>query len=308
MVELTTNKMLTPTNPGYALVEAKELKDQLTFVKDNRNVEDVARLEGVYRRFLSPLVPSFDVSRIQPTRYDEYTFTDGLSSFLAFTQSVEINARIAIAAAGWKGKIKRDFAREIADSVDDKWALRKQSKSSRGRKVFFPPGDNLSFIISEQLVAREFDRDPGWMMKPHPMSSAEDVREWKLRIGFTRMFTQFEKAMPLVRKAAAIGYTTTSELGIIAMLLDKPTFDFTDYEFEGWGCYHPIYEAIRNHPDLKPSTVINRLWNCPWSGMMPLDTEDDEAERRFTQFKHTAEKLRETYSPVTQPLSSPERK
>jgi len=308
MFELATSTVPEPSDPGYALVGASEVKGKLTFIKDNRGAEDFERLEGAYRRSLLPDHPSFDVNRTQPTMYDEYTYTDGLWSFLAFTQSVEINARIAIAAAGWKGKIKRDFAAEIAESVDDKWALREQSKSSRGRKVFFPPGDNLSHIISEQIVAREFDRDASWMLKPHPISTAEDVRDWKLTLGCKRMYAQMEKAMPLVRKAAAVGYTTTSELGIIAMILDKPTVDFTEYEFEGWGCYHPIYEAIRKHPSLKASTIINRIWNCPWSGMMPLDTEETEAENRFTQFKQTAEKLRETYSPITQALSYRRRK
>jgi len=292
-----------PTDPGYSLVEAREVKGNLACVKDNRSIADVARLEGAYRRALSPDRPSFDVNCAQPTRYDEYTYTDGLSSFLALTQSVEINARIAVAAAQWKGKIKRDFAGEIAAGVDDKWMLRKQSKSSRNLKVFFPPGDNISYIISEQLVAREFDRDSSWMMKPHPIASADDVRKWKIRIGVTRLYPQFEKAMPLVRKAAAVGYTTTSELGIIAMLLNKNTFDFTEYEFEGWGCYYPVYEAIRKNPSLKTATVMNRIWNCPWSGIVSLDTEISEAERRFKQFKQTAEKLRETYSPITQSLS-----
>ncbi len=116
--------------------------------------------------------------------------------------------------------------------------------------------------------------------------------------------------MRALRSAEAVGYTTTSEMGLVAMAAGKPAVDFTRFEFEHRGRYHPFYHAIRQSPE-DPPAVLNRILNCPWSGAVHLDTDNEEAGKRFQLYKERSLELRASFRPLVPlaqgPIPSPKR-
>ena len=282
-----------------ALMSALEVRKQENLPADGRQAfKKLERLEEVLRRVMHPDVPTFDVNSVQLADFDEWTYTEGMGFLLAFTQSVEINARLALAAAQWDGEIQTDYAAAIADHLADKWQLEPTDAAIvQGRSVFFPPGANLGWIINKDNVLRAFAEDSAWILKPHPVTSAEDIRAAKQAFGITRILRSDSSGMGALRVAGKVGYTTASEMGLVAMLRGTPTQDFTLYEFEHRGRYHPFYFAVRRTPR-PPRDVLNRIFNCPWSGAVHLSLDSGESERRLRLYKERSLDYRERFSPL----------
>ncbi len=255
----------------------------------------LARLERVFREVLAPDVPTFDVNSVQGVCFDEWTYTEGLGCFCAFTQSVEINAQLILAAAGreWPGEDHASVARQLPD----KWKLTAPGGGAAGKRVFFAPGANLGWIINTDNVLRAFRSDSRWMLKPHPVTSDADVREAGLAFGVTRIYDPRSSGMALLRTCDTAGFTTASEMGLLGMLLDLPAVDFTLFEREHHGRYHPLYFAQRRL-GLSAADLLNRVTNCPWSGIVPLATPDDVARERFAAYKLETLRRREDRSPL----------
>ena len=84
---------------------AGQVRREQRLPKDGRNAySNIKRLEEVFRDSLYPNIPTFDVGSVQGVNFDEWLYTEGLECFMAFTQSVEINARLLKEAAVWGGK------------------------------------------------------------------------------------------------------------------------------------------------------------------------------------------------------------
>ena len=265
--------------------------------------KNLARLEQVFRAALDPDVPSYDVSCVQGVDFDEWSYTEGLGCFLGCTQSTEINARLILEASAWQGDIIDDYVKFVRNDLSDKW-LSKESREGEGFKVFFPPGNNLGWVINTDNVLRAFCTDKTWRLKPHPITSDADVRQAKLAFGTTRIYARESSGMALLRACETVGYTTASELGLIAMILEKRTVDFTKFELEGRGRYHSLYMAIRKNSG-SAAVIFNRLVNCPWSGIVPLTIADDLALDRFGAYKEKTLELKSKYAPLTRPLPPP---
>ena len=299
----TSTPTADPT--GAPLIEdrfktAREVRAEQNLPAEGRaDLDEIERLETVFRTALAPDVPTYDVGSIQGARFDEWTYTSGLGCFIASTQSVEINARLILAAAKWTGQIAVNYATRIGKTLGDKWvAGRPQTLTAEGKNVYFPPGGNLNHIINTDNVLRAFKTDAAWMLKPHPVTSFADIRQAKLAFGITRIYPQSSSGTALLRTCHTVGFTTASELGIVGMLAGKATVDFSRFQFEHTGRYHPLYLAIRTNPLVSPEVIINRILNCPWSGFVPLTTTDAAAAVAFRTYKATTLTLLATHAPV----------
>ena len=292
-----------------ALKSAQQVRREEKLPKDGRNAtNDLKILENVFRDALDPDIPSYDVNSTQGTDFDEWTYTEGLEAFMAFTQSVEINARLALEAAEWDGEIEVDHVEEIRANLRDKWSLKGSAGVSVGEKVFFPPGNNLGWLINTDNVLRAFCTDKTWRLKPHPITSDDDVRQAKLSFGITRLYDRQCSGMDVLRACECVGYTTASEMGLIGMILGKETVDFSKFEFEGCGRYHSLYLAVRESR-LDPKVILNRLFNCPWSGFEPLHTTSIEtAKENFLRYKERTLELSRLHAPLTRRAVVPPRK
>ena len=291
------------------LKSAQQVRKEQRLPSDGRGATNNLKiLESVFRDVLSPDVPTYDVNSLQGPDFDEWTYTEGLGCFMAFTQSVEINARLMLEAAEWDGEIGADHVAEISANLRDKWALSKVSLGvSAGQKVFFPTGDNLGWIINTDNVLRAFLTDKTWRLKPHPITSDGDVRQARLAFGVSRLYDRKCSGMDILRSCECVGYTTASEMGLIGMVLGKDTVDFSKYEFEGCGRYHALYLAVRESR-LDPKVILNRLINCPWSGFVPLRTSIETAKENFHLYKERTLELRRLHAPLTRRAVVPPRK
>ena len=270
---------------------------------------DFSRLEQVLREVMEPDVPSYDVNSSQSVDFDEWTYTEGFHCVIVSAQSAEINARlIDLVAATADGESVDSAGEEAAGSspcaemlrrLDDKWSLEPLADEHRvrGGSVFFSPGSNLRWMVSADNVTRAFATDDRWMLKPHPIALRDDVRDFKLKFGVTRIHDQMTSGVQLLRDAARVGYTTASEMGLLAMITGKDATDFTSFEHESHGRYYPFYRAIRAR-DVSPVDFMNAVMTCPWSGVVPLWTDSKSAALRFAAHKAATLKLREQHRPM----------
>ena len=277
---------------------AREVKTKLGLPLDGRNsLSRFSTLESVFRSCLHPDIPSFDVNRVQPADFDEFSYTDGPNLFYGHTQSIEINTRLLLEASYYDETIT-DYI-NLFTSLKDKWDLGKQDKSALNKKVFFPPGVNMRWLINTDYVLRKFAEDKSWMLKPHPVTTDEDVKQAKIAFGITRLFDRKKSGMSLFYTADEIGYTTTSEFGLLALMNNKKMTNFSKFDYEPHGSYYSFYKTIRiRENELPGKEVINRILSCPWSGVVDINISLDEAEKRFKLFKEKAIELREKYKPL----------
>ena len=276
---------------------AESVRRQLKLPPEGRPGSDkLAELEAVFREAMAPDVPTYDVNSVQNADFDEWTYTEGLDCFMAFTQSIEINVRLTILASVWSGGIENDHAGLIAKGLGDKWLPETTGTMKPGVKVIFPPGNNLDWIVNHDNVLRAVRTDPAWMIKPHPITGEEATRAMRLRFGTSRIFDKGLSGMQILRNASEVGYTTATELGVMGMLLDKPCINFSMYERETAGRYVSLYHVLESAA-LPVKAVLNRLCNCPWSGIVPLSTPPDEALERFRAYKLRTIEMREAFRP-----------
>ena len=133
------------------------------------------------------------------------------------------------------GNIAIDYVTRISEKPSDKWILSKPNEEMLARKVFFPPGNNLGHIINTDNVLRAFLTDHEWILKPHPITSDNDVHQAKLVFGITRIRPKDCSGIAFLKACNTVGYTTTSEMGLMGMIFNKNTVDFSKYEFESQG-------------------------------------------------------------------------
>ena len=305
-----------------ARLRIHQVREKENLPADGRGAEGTLRkLEDVLRGVFHPDVPTYDVNSVQGAGFDEWTYTEGLGCMMVFTQSVEINARLMREAVEREaGPAREGPAGRITLSLRDKWADIKPRKGGYSAKLaertpapamiddrpeeipefytFFPPGDNLiKRIVNVDNVLRAFDSDPRWKMKPHPITTANAAADMRRTFGAPRVYSRRSSGMDILRQSSVVGYTTATEMGLMALLLRRQVVDFSLYEYEALGRYHPIYKAIREgHANSR--AAINRIMECPWSGVVPLDTPADEAAERFAAYKARTLELRDRYRPL----------
>jgi hypothetical protein len=278
-------------------MRAREVRQQQGLPEDGRSaLEPLERLERVLRQVFAPDVPTYDVDSIQAACFDEWCYTEGLGCLMVFTQSVEINARLMLAAAVESEGGGGEGAVAGMRLLGDKWRL-KPGGDAQGRRVFFAPGANRAYTVDLDRVQRAFAEDSSWVLKPHPVTSDDDVHAAKMRHGVTRLCDGQSSGMALLRTCSGVGYTTGSEMGLVGMLLGLDAVDFTLWRREHVGRYHPLYFALRRS-GLHAAELLDRVTTCPWSGIVPLATPDEEAAERFRAYKARSLQLRDEHAPL----------
>lgn len=286
-------------NKREEMKTAADVRTEDGLPSDGRNaLPGLTRIEAIFREITAPVGAVYDL-QITRTVSDPvgWSYTEGLGLFQARTQCAEVNLHLALMAAAWDGPLDHDH-QAVAVGMTDKWEPDRGAKFQHSAKVWFPPGDNLAAFVNHDNVLRAFSTDERWMLKPHPTVSRETVDEARRRFGVDRVYDPKASGVALLREAETVGFTTASELGLVAMALGKETVDFTMFEFETWGVYSELYRAIREN-DRPAMETLNRIVNCPWSGYLPLDTPDDEARERLGAFREKASEMAAMLRPLT---------
>ena len=262
------------------------------------DLSDIARVEAVVRAALYPDIPTYDVNSVQGPGFEEFCYSDAFGCLCLWTQSVEINTRLALAAVATDYDDGTDPVARLVVRAGDKWAGQAPAELAPGRKLWCPPGANLAHLVDVDHLLRVFDGDARWICKPHPITPDEDVERQVSLLGATRVLPREASVYHLMSTAAAIGHTTSSELGIVAMMRGIPVLDFSLYRIEHTGRLYSLYRAVRASGCADPRDALRRLLWCPWSGVIPLDAPDGEARWRTKAFKAKSLELREKYRPL----------
>ena len=261
-------------------------------------MSDITRVERIIRDVLAPDVPTWDVCSVQGVGFDEFCYCDAFGTMCLWTQSIEVNTRLALEAVASDDVGSVDHVAELRERLGDKWALKPiDARSRRPRKVWFPPGGNLAQVVSKDRVQQAFDTDRSWHLKPHPITTDEDVRAMILMYGASRVLAPDLSGYEILLHAETVGYTTTSEMGLIAMMFGKDVLNFSLHAAEHRGRLYSLYRAIRESP-LSPPASLNRLLRCRWSGLIPLYLSDTEVAHRVREFRRRAIHIREHYRPL----------
>ncbi len=298
-------------NMDFMLKSVAEVRKEEGLPSDGRgSLPDLERLEAIFRRVMAPDIPVYDVASyvVDMTIPLAWAYTEGFGTFIASPMSAEVNLRLALdAVLVWNGTVEHGRAEAIARSIADKWAAADISEDAgAARKIWFPPGEDLSYMVSGDNVRRAFETDAAWMCKPHPVTPDDFVHEaFVAPLGPARVYPKNVSGMALLRQADVVGYTTASEMGLVAGLLGKGIVDFTLYSHEARGRYYALYRAIRQS-SLGLAEAVDRLLSCPWSGYVPLDIGDADATERFAAFKVRALEIHARCRPLVDLPPKPE--
>ena len=289
---------------------AAEVRAAEGLPEDGRGVlSRVGIMETLFREAVAPATAIYDMAPGSHIVYHDYSYTEGLGLFLCKTLSAEINARIVLEAA--RGTFAGEpRIRAVAEALEDKWArpgadpspwmpVPDMQADGVGKKILFYPGRNMDYLVNHPYAEGAFGMDRAWWLKPHPISGNDEdfVMDAAVRYGAkARTFHPWASGIALLRRADEVGYTTASELGLIAMVLGIKAHDFSRYAYEAWGNYYPLYRAVRD-AEASAEETLDTILACEWSGVVALDTPPAEAAERFAAFRRKAERLRAELEP-----------
>ena len=263
---------------------------------NGRGIEDLVRMEAILRETLDPEIPIFDFHTSgDPFKPLSVSYTDGIGLFILRPNFIDLAVRIALLAAQQSPPKEPVLASDLIDGLGDKWTPEDPDPSPQSC-VFFPPGRNLRCLVNWDNVAREFDYESSWRIKPHPVGgTAEYIDEaYVSRFGASRVLHPKASGWKLMEGAGVVGYTTASELGLAALMKGKDAIDFTRHSHAAHGNYYPLYRAMENIG----APAFERIVNCEWSGYIPLGTESAEAQHRMTLCIEKLRELDRIYRPL----------
>ena len=276
-------------------MSAVEARHDEGLPENGRGIEDVTRMETILRDVLDREIPVYDLHpSADPFKPLCWSYTDGAGLLIMRPNYVELALRLVLLAAQVEAEPTISASRLIA-GLSDKWVPDDPDPPPEAC-VFFPPGRNFLSLIHWDNVEREFDREPLWSIKPHPVGGTPEYIDevYVQPFGANRVLSATASGWKLMQDATKVGYTTASELGVAARVMGKETVDFTRHSHAAHGNYYPLYRAME---DGGPE-AFERVINCPWSGHIPLELDDDEARFRMVATIEKAHELDRTYRPL----------
>ena len=244
-------------------------------------------------RAKSPLAISYDVNRAQPPFFLEFTSTELLGGLLYVApQSCEIAARIMAHALSKPGDDRFNVASSIV--LQDKYQLRSVEASPHKRVVFLPGTNIFAQCVSKETMEREMQRHPETVLKPHPLTHEDTIRQLGISFGYECILDPEESASPYLAGAEVVLSPASSEMGLYATLLGKQVVNITHAAFEARAVYNPIYRLLWTSDD--PKATLCHLLNSPFSGIFHPD--DPNVAEKIDAFFALALELREPFRPL----------
>lgn len=217
-------------------------------VRDER-AKGVEWLESVIEEEC-PITLTCDVRAIHSPLFTEFMYFDVIGGLLLNAMSAEISARVSqkVSVMGRDADFNMDW-------VFDKYVLRDSGK--RYKKVLFLAGSNSTHLMDQMLIQKVMDSDPQWMIKPHPVTNDQTIRELASIWGYSRIIHPKESGNALLRHCEEFAATHCSELFIVGRLMGKPVTDITRYDRAWFATYHAICRLIDN-----TDADFERINNC----------------------------------------------
>ena len=171
--------------------------------------------------------------------FTEFMYFDMMGGLLLNAMSAEISARVSQKVS--KLGREEDFN---MDWVFDKYLLK--NSGLKYKKVLFLAGSNSTHLMDQCAIQRLMDSDTQWMIKPHPITTEQTIRELASVWGYSRIIHPKESGNLLLRNCDEFAATQCSELFLVGRLLGKPVTDVTRYDRAWFSTYHPICRLVDN--------------------------------------------------------------
>jgi len=254
-------------------------------------------------RELAPLPISYDVTRLQPPFFSEFTYTELLGGIYVAPQSTEIAARLAAAALDTPGGDFDVVGAIMSRPHMDKYKLDEATQDHR--RVAFVAGSNIfGRAVCKEALSRAMHDDPELVIKPHPLTGEETIRTMGRLYGYHRLLEPMASGWECLAAADEILTLSTSEMGLYAILLGKPTRNLTKYAYEARAAYGPLYRLLWGQSPTEARNRLVRLLSSALGGF--LHPADPEAEAKARTYFATAMQIREPFRPLMPDFEDPE--
>lgn len=264
-----------------------------------RRAPHLAALEPLDRlaRELTPLPISYDVMRLQPPYFHEFSYTEMLGCVWITPQSSELAARVVESALADTELWPFDAAANLP--LRDKYLS--DGCRARPKKVAFLPGNNVfHHAVSPEILLRLLHEDPEVVLKPHPLTNDELKRHLGRGVmgGYSRILKPSLSAAALLPHLKVAYVTTSTEMGLYAVLMNIEIRNLTRLPFEPRGTYTPFYRLLWGLSKPKAKDRLRRLLNSPLSGFFHPD--DPDVRQKMEIYFANAMRLREPFRPLVQ--------
>lgn len=250
---------------------------------------------------LAPFNISYDVTCTQPPYFHEFTIKELMGCAFVCPQSAEIAAQQveeATQCSAILGPAVGPF--DVVDAImgrdlNDKYDLA-PVEGPAFKRVAFLPGTNLfPSMVSKELLVRAMHRYEDMVIKPHPLTDENTIRDVGRLFGYERILEPMASGWAYLAAAEDVYVTTATEMGLYAVLMGKRIHNITHFPAEGRGGFNPFYSLLWDLDTAKAREVLHRALNAPGSGF--IHPEDPEAEFKMAAAFTLAMELRKPYRP-----------
>lgn len=228
--------------PGSGLLSVDGSQPQ-RIGRDNTRVKNdfIVEAEALLGK-LAPIPMTFDVRPIHPPFFREFTYTDVLGGVIIHTMSAEINFRLRKIAAETDAKDVFQL-----EGFSDKYEMKQKKSGARYPKVLFLAGTNSLDFMDESILT-EIAMDPGWIVKPHPVTTDQTISDLIAMFGGDRVLNRHTSGHELLEQADVVGSTSASETFLKAALLGKEIVNVTSKAKQhilSYGSYVGVYDMYK---------------------------------------------------------------
>jgi hypothetical protein len=276
-VNVKTNKLIP-----YSSVE--ELGDQCTHIFKSgsclRPEEDLDELGKLKAELIPEKAEGIDFeydvwfNTNEKFTIRKWLYTDFLGAGIYIrVNSLPINAKLLTKIVESDIKIDEQRIERIKSNLRNKYHLK--ITNEKYDKVIFPPGTNL--LSKDQCVhwgKMKALVDEGYVIKPHPITTRLYVAKLKRKFGAENVLERKAGGMELLMNCSHVATMPNSEMGLIALLLNKDLrmISYSTQEREkSLLTYEALYLACANRDG---HTAIKKIFSAKNSGIIFAFDED----------------------------------
>lgn len=288
-------------NSSYEKRVKSAVERQPSIAEGLKPVEDLIKKH-------SPLIASYDVGRTQPLYYSEFTYTEFLGNAVyVCPQSSEAAAQIVKRVYNTTAKI--DDPKALATTIlnqsgaQDKYIDLTTTGIPAYQSVILLPGSNILWkLVDEDMLRRVLHEDRAAVIKPHPITSTEDLRKLKLIAGLHRIIEPGVSGYTVMRNASRVYATSSTELAIYAYLMGKPVYNVGKFLAEYQGAYNAFFSLATTTPVRAQDPGLLGVLSNPLSGV--FFKTDPNLETNIIAYFSAAMELREMFVPASSEMAA----
>ena len=208
----------------------------------------------------------------------KWLYTDFMGRGLYFrVPSIKINNRLFKSIVNSDIKIDEERIDKVMKNLQNKYYLHPSEKFHE--KVIFLPGSNL-LCKPDCIDIRRVEKlvEEGYVIKPHPITAHIFIAELRAKFGYDKVLGKKEGGHELLLNATEIATAQNSEMGIVALLLEKDIRMVSHpvkKREKSLLTYESFYEAVAGTDAKK---TILKLFSAKNSGII-FDFDEDADER-----------------------------